>query len=495
VADATLYQVNLRALAAREPRNAIEAAAERGAPQSSPLAYAAAGLPRLRRLGVDALYFMPLFRIGRERRKGIGSPYATADFSRVDPEFGTRDELRALVARAHRLGMKVILDITPNHTARDHAWTRRPGFHVRNPDGSLHHDWDWSDTAKLDYRNPALRAAMRAALDGWLSCLGRGAGGAPDGVDGFRFDMAHILNDLSFWDETLPALRARHAGRELLFLAECYGAANNLDLFRRGMNAAYDDDFYKCAQYLYGRDAEGRSAVLPDPAAAGNADFAGAWEAFRAGGIAAAFEASLLRYERELPAGPDAPRLARYTDNHDEGRGIYRFGEGAARAVNALAFLSGHSLPLLLSGQEFGAANRPSIHERIGTCDKGFRGAGGAPSRAGVEFEGNLFARGAEGRRAWYDFFRGLARLRRASAALRRGAYRPLDAGEDCPAGERAVVAFERELGEERLRCAVNLGPEPRRLRRAALFGGTRLWGSLRGGRLDAFSAVAARCR
>lgn len=94
-------------------------------------------------------------------------------------------------------------------------------------------------------------------------------------------------------------------------------------------------------------------------------------------------------------------------DNHDEGRGVYRFGDGGTRAMMALAFLAPRSIPFLLCGQEFGAENRPPIHERIQPCDKGYRriGGQGVAWRAGVESEGNLFARGIEARRAWFSFY------------------------------------------------------------------------------------------
>ena len=336
---------------------------------------------------------------------------------------------------------------------------------------------------------------MTEVYNYWLSFLGPDAHGQADGVDGFRLDMAHFFNDRSFWNEAVPKLRAQHAGRELLFLAECYGTQNNLDLFARGINAAYDDDFYKVCQYLYGVTEAGLSVISPSPDARVNADFLDKYEAFKAKGIAGAMETALLNYESSLPPGDDAPRLARYTDNHDEGRGAYRFGEGAVKAVNRLAFLSNHCIPFLLTGEEFGALNRPSIHGRLHPCDKGRRLFRGREAQAedGVEFEGNLFARGLEGRKAWYEFFRQLIHLRLKTRELTRGTFLLLDAGEACPPLDRTVVAFERRLRRSAVRCAVNLGPEPRELKNAALFAGEVLYGGLEGDSLPPFSAVVAR--
>lgn len=493
ISSAVLYQVNLRALAAREPRNAIEAAGERP-PTSSPLAYVTARLPVIRRLGVNTLYLMPPYAIGQEQRKGIGSPYASRDFTQIDPEYGTTEELAALVRRAHALRMKVIFDLTPNHTSCDHVWTRsHPEFYVRNPDGSIHHDCDWSDTAKLDYTCPALRREMVAVLDHWLNFLGGPTDAPADGIDGYRLDMAHFINDRGFWNETLPELRARHPDRELLFLAECYGFGNNLDLFARSMTAAYDDDFYKICCHFYAQTEDGASRVLPSDEAARNAEFKPFWDAFQQRGLAGAMEQALSGYEQALAGSATAHWLARYTDNHDEGRGVYRFGAGAVRAVSQLIFLAPHTLPFLLTGQEFGALNRPSIHGRLHPCEKGRRVIAGNQVRwqDGVELEGNLFARGTAERTDWYAFYRELIRLRRAVSALRLGSWELLDVAEDCAAVERTVITFERRYRRNRVRCAVNLGPVARRLARAdALRGAVKLYGALEGDILPAFGAV-----
>lgn len=501
IRGAVVYQINLRSLAAREPRNAAEAAGER-VPEESPLAYAARNLRRLKRLGFNVVYLLPPYPIGRVGRKGIGSPYSSRDFLAVEEEYGTKAELVEFVRKAHAMGLKVIFDITPNHTARDHVWMKEhPDYYVKAADGTAFFDCDWSDTAKLDYTNPALRAAMVEVYDHWLSCLG-GAEGDKDGIDGFRLDMAHFINDRSFWDEAMPELARRHPGRELLFLAECYGFGNNKDLFRRGVTAAYDDDFYKLAQYAYAVDAEsGATRLRLSDDAQHNHDWQGILDAWQDGGPAAAAGRILQQYEDAAPEFAGPRFVARYTDNHDEGRGLFRFGAGAVRAMNALAFMAPRTLPFLLTGEEFGALDRPSIHARCQPCDKGRRlvGSDGREWRQeGVEFEGNCFARGWEGRQEWYAFFKDLIALRRKNRALTEGGFRLLDAGEEAAARERTVVCFERTLGRRLVRCAVNLGEEPRKLGRAeSLFGGgEELYGALEaGGVLPAFGAVVAEFR
>ncbi len=498
LSSALLYQVNLRSLAAREPRNAVEAALEKPLAES-PLAYLTRHLPRLRRLGFNTLYLLPPYAIGLFARKGIGSPYASRDFRSIEPEYGTPAEMVALIRRAHQLKLKVIFDITPNHTARDHVWmTEHPDYYVQAPDGGAFFDCDWSDTAKLDYTHAGLRAAMIEVYDYWLSILGPDEHGRPDGIDGFRLDMAHFINDCSFWDEALPILRARHPGRELLFLAECYGFQNNLGLFARGIDAAYDDDFYKLAQYAYAVDEQGLSRLRLSEEARHNHDFHAILDAWQEGGIAAAAARLLMQYEEAAPRFAGPRYTARYTDNHDEGRGLYRFGPGAFQAMNTLAFLAPRTLPFLYTGQEFGAVVRPSIHARCQPCDKGRRiliADGREVRQEGVEIEGNLFDRGIEHRQFWYQFFKDLIALRKKHRLLREGSCSILDVGEEAAPHDRTVVAFDRALGRQLIRCAVNLGDQPRRLSRARhLFDGEILHGTLESdGSLPAFGSVVVK--
>lgn len=496
IPSAILYQINLRGLAAREPRNAIEAAREKPL-ADSPLAYVAKNLAVIKKLGANVLYFMPPYPIGHAFRKGIGSPYSIRDFRAIEPEYGTMEEMKDLVRKSHKAGFKVIFDITPNHTSRDNVWTQSNSeFYVKRDDGDIFFDCDWSDTAKLDYTKPELRREMVEIYDFWLSFLGTDAKGRPDGIDGFRLDMAHFINDKSFWNDAMPELRARHASRDLLFLAECYGIGNNIDLFDRGINAAYDDDFYKVASNLYGLTETGDSTIVPAAGLAGNHDFKDRYEAFLTNGIAGAFERALLNYEERLaPAGTSGPFVARYSDNHDEGRGFYLFGPGATRAINQLVFMAPRTLPFILTGEEFGAVNRPPIHDRMNPIGKRRRIQCGDHVREqeSVEFEGNSFARDPADRAAIYAFFQDLIRLRLSSRELTHGSFELVDYGEECTRAHRSVVSFERRLGASTVRCAVNLGPHDRKLRDAGALQGEILFGGLSGNTLPAFSSIAVR--
>src|SRR5439155_19818930 len=131
-----------------------------------------AQLPRLKALGVDIIWLMPVQPIGRKNRKGaLGSYYSIADYTAINPELGTMADFDALVATAHREGIKVLLDWVPNHTAFDHPWiTAHKAYYGTRADGTIiqasdngWHDTDWTDVAALNYDKPEPPGAMTHA--------------------------------------------------------------------------------------------------------------------------------------------------------------------------------------------------------------------------------------------------------------------------------------------------------------------------------------------
>lgn len=136
------------------------------------LTAAARELPRLRELGVDVVWLMPVYPIGVKERKGtLGSYYAISDYEAVNPEFGTLEDFDRFVADAHRLGLRVILDWVANHTSPDARWIEEhpADWYVRDSLGNTIVQYDWTDIAKLDYGNTDMRAAMAAAMRFWLN--------------------------------------------------------------------------------------------------------------------------------------------------------------------------------------------------------------------------------------------------------------------------------------------------------------------------------------
>jgi len=167
-------------------------------------------LPRLRKMGIDILWFMPLTPISLKERKGtLGSYYSTADYHSINPEFGTKDDFRNLVELAHQFGFKVIIDWVANHTGWDHTWTRtNPEFYRQDATGLFLERNGWEDVIDLNYGSNGLRRAMIGAMQYWIDQFN---------IDGFRCDMA-MLVPLDFWKEARTILDTK---KSLIWLAEC----------------------------------------------------------------------------------------------------------------------------------------------------------------------------------------------------------------------------------------------------------------------------------
>jgi glycosidase len=275
------------------------------------------GLDRIQGTGANVVWLMPIHPVGTLNRKPpLGSPYSVRDYRAINPAFGTAADFRALVQAVHARGMKLIIDWVPNHTAWDHVWVREhPDFYVRNERGemSVPRDekgnlTDWTDVAQLDYRNPALRREMIAAMEYWLRDFG---------IDGFRVDVAGFVPD-DFFREATPALR-RSVDRPILLLAEW----GDRRMHRLGFDLSYSWDMYGRLKRVWKGEAAD-SLVMQELADADS-----------------------------LP--PGGMRL-RFTTNHDETGWdqppVVLFGgsAGARAAFVAAAFLPGR--PLLYNGQD-----------------------------------------------------------------------------------------------------------------------------------------------
>lgn len=179
--NAVIYEVNVRQYTPEGTFNAF-----------------AAHLPRLKELGVDILWFMPITPIGELNRKGsLGSYYSVKDYRDVNPEFGTMEDFKNLVAQAHEQGMYVILDWVANHTAWDNYLVEQhPEWYAKNDNGEMISPFDWSDVVQLDYNQPGLRDYMADALKFWVT---------EANVDGFRCDVAEMV-PTDFWNRARAEL-------------------------------------------------------------------------------------------------------------------------------------------------------------------------------------------------------------------------------------------------------------------------------------------------
>ena len=307
MANAVIYEANLR----------------QGTPERN-LKGLQKELPRLKDLGVDIIWLMPIHPISEKNRKGeLGSYYAVKDYKAVNPEFGTFDDLVEFVQVAHQNGLKVILDEVCNHTGADNAWvTEHPEYYAKDADGNFISPFDWTDVYKLDYSNPDTRAAMTDALKFWIT---------EADIDGYRCDVAMEV-PTDYWEEAIPQLRAI---KPVFMLAD----ASEPALLVNAFNADYAwpmKDVFNAIAFTQGVNEYALAKGItyePTPATA-------------------IFDL-LERQQKEYPAG--AVHMNMVT-NHDlnswEGTEFERYGAG----LGAFAILSYTlpGMPMMYTGQEVG---------------------------------------------------------------------------------------------------------------------------------------------
>jgi glycosidase len=302
--NATIYELNTRQFT----KEGTFAAAE-------------AHLPRLKALGVDIVWLMPIHEIGVKNRKGtLGSPYSVKDYRSVNPELGTLKDLKHLVDAAHAQGLHVILDWVANHTAWDNRLvTEHPEWYARDWKGRFCPTpwWDWSDIIDLDYRQEGLRQYMTEAMKYWV---------AEAGVDGYRCDVAGFV-PVDFWNNVRRELDAI---KPVFMLAEW----ESRDLHAEAFDATYAWSWNQAVHEI----------------ATGKADL----------------NALFVYYSwNESAFPPDSMRMT-FVSNHDknawEGTEFEQFGDGLKAAI--VLSVVGDGIPLVYSGQEAGNPRRLAFFEK-----------------------------------------------------------------------------------------------------------------------------------
>ncbi len=300
----TVYELNVRQFT---PEGTFEAAEKY--------------LPIIKNMGIDILWVMPIYPIGELNRKGtLGSYYAIKDYCAVNPEFGTMEDFDKFLADAHDMGFKVILDWVANHTAPDHAWvTEKPAdWYVRDEQGNIVIEYDWTDIAKLNYENQDMRAEMEKCMEFWVD----------KGVDGFRCDVAYQVPE-DFWKHAISAMKAKNP--DLYFLAE--GEEPWLH------TAGFDATYWWKLHHVMNDIAQGKAGKKE---------------------LLDVVNESLKDYPS------NAYRLA-FITNHDEnswnGTEFERMGE-AWRACMVLSCTLPGAQPLIYTGQELGNRKRFEFFEK-----------------------------------------------------------------------------------------------------------------------------------
>jgi glycosidase len=277
-------------------------------------------LPRLKDMGVQTIWFMPITPISVLNRKGaLGSYYACSDYTTINSEFGTLDDFKKLVKKAHKLGFKVMIDWVANHTGWDHVWTKsNPDFYSQDDQGSFLPPFpDWEDVIHLNYYNKELRKAMIDAMKFWISECD---------LDGFRCDMAHLV-PLDFWKEARTELDAM---KHLFWLGEMEDV-NYHEVF----DASYSWELLHTME-KYQKQETGINGI----------------------------DSVLFKYNSLFPR---TALKALFTSNHDEnshsGSEYERIGDAAIPFAVLCATWNG--IPLVYSGQEL-----PLVNKRLHFFDK-----------------------------------------------------------------------------------------------------------------------------
>lgn len=275
-------------------------------------------LPELKRLGVDAIWLMPIYPIGKDHRKGtLGSPYAIRDYFNVNPEYGTKQDFKRLVEKAHALNIRVLIDMVPNHVAPDFVGLQQqPHLIKRDAQGKPQRKVQyWTDVADLDYSKQEIREFMAKVMKFWIEAFD---------VDGYRCDVAGMV-PLDFWQWVIPQLR--EIKPDFYLLAEWESPR----LHQAGFNSTYDWSTLRLLRNVLNGEID--------------AELLANWILTK----------TALYPQNSLPL--------RFLENHDLPRARRTFpGESLFAALTLIFSL--HGIPLIYNGQEIGAEKTPSLFEK-----------------------------------------------------------------------------------------------------------------------------------
>ncbi len=296
--DVTLYQVNMRVFSTSGNFKGV-----------------VARLDSIKALGINVVYLMPVYPVGI--LKAVNSPYCIQDYKAVNSEFGTLDDLRALVDNAHSKNMAVILDWVANHTSWDNGWINNRSWYQQDLTGNIISppNTGWNDVAQLNFNNPDMRLAMIKAMKYWVLTAN---------TDGFRCDYSDGL-PTDFWKQAIDSLR-NISTHKLLMLAEGTRSAN----YAAGFDYNFGFKFFDNLKTIFNNQG---SVQLIDN----------------------------LNVTEYTSASGDQ-QIVRYITNHDvngsDGTPLELFGgvKGSMAAFVVVAYMKG--VPMVYNGQEVGTSYR-----------------------------------------------------------------------------------------------------------------------------------------
>ena len=449
-------------------------------------------LPYLLALGVDAIWLSPIFP---SPMADFG--YDISDYTGIDPLFGTMEDFDALAKAAHDAGLKIILDLVPNHTSDQHPWflesrsardnPRRDWYIWRDPkpDGGVPNNWlsefggsAWEYDAAtgqyyyhaflaqqpdLNWRNPDVRRAIYDVMRFWLR----------KGVDGFRVDVIwHLIKDAEFRDNPPnPHFHADRPPHEAILTQYSTDQPEVHDVIAemRRVTDEFDQRVLIGEVYL----------PLHRMVAYYGNDLAGAQIPFNFALLLTLWSARLIEkiiadYEKALPAGAWPNWVL---GNHDRQRVASRVGHEQAR-VAAMLLLTLRGTPTLYYGDEIGMRqvaiaaedvrdpfekNVPGLGVGRDGCRTpmqwdatryaGFSSATPWLPLAGNAAHENVVNLAADGR-SILSLYKSLVRLRKSRPQLVAGSYVPVVAEGD-------LLLYRREADGAAVMVALNLGAEP----------------------------------
>ncbi len=202
-------------------------------------------LSRIRAMGFNCLYLLPIHPVGCVGRKGtLGSPYSVRDYYAVEPSLGTMADFTDFVREAHQLDMSVIMDMVIHHTARDHEWVyEHPEYYMRDESGNFRIAVpEWSDIYDLDFDNTQLQGKLIRMLQFW----------ARKNVDGFRFDVASLI-PMSFWKKARKETDS--VRKDLIWLGESVETSMVRNLRKAAVPVCSDSELSEVFDHLYPYDS------------------------------------------------------------------------------------------------------------------------------------------------------------------------------------------------------------------------------------------------
>ena len=294
---------------------------------------AKADLERIRSMGVDIVYFMPIHPIGLLNKKGsLGCPYSIKDYRTVNPEYGTLQDFSALLERAHQLGLRVMIDVVFNHTSHDSILVKEhpDWFHQDENGFPVTTVPEWSDVIDLKHPNPELSRYLIDSLKYWVEI----------GVDGFRCDVASLL-PLDFW---LQARReVSQINPQVIWLAESVHNSFISERRKAGLMAISDGELFAAFDMEYDYD------IWP------------VWMAAVSGKVPVSRYLDLLMFQDgNFPQGYLKMRCV---ENHDQVR-IMKLAPTPQQALAWTAFMAFNRGPFFIyAGQESAAKHTPSLFD------------------------------------------------------------------------------------------------------------------------------------